>query len=225
MSVKLVWAGGEVVRLVGVGTRCGRHRLVCQLLAGCVMAGDGTGEQVWPASPARSGDGKAPSPQWAAPSAAGEADIQGAEGDGGHGEEVGRPDLVGVVPHERAPGLARRPRCGTPAVPADGAVADGDAERAQLAPDALGAPEPVLLGEPADEVPRAERAARRRGAAPRRTRHHDGARHRPSPARSSCALQGSAMLGLLCRRWAPAGQDRRILATSPAAWVPALHCA
>jgi hypothetical protein len=50
-------------------------------------------------------------------------------------------------------GLARRPRRGPPAVAADGAVADGDPELEQLAPAALGAPQPVLLREPADQVP------------------------------------------------------------------------
>src|SRR5829696_189176 len=54
-----------------------------------------------------------------------------------------------------------------PAVPADGAVADGDAESEQLAPDALRAPEPVLLREPADEVPHLPRYARPPRGSPR----------------------------------------------------------
>jgi D-aminopeptidase len=80
-----------------------------------------------------------------------EQDGERAEGDGGDGEEISRPDVVRVVAQERAPGLARWPRRGAPPVAPDRPIADGDPQLAQLAADPLGAPEPVLLREPADQ--------------------------------------------------------------------------
>src|SRR5262249_28420450 len=62
------------------------------------------------------------------------------------------PDLRRVVPEERAPGLARRPSRPPPAMASDGAGADGDPQLAELAADALGAPQGVVPRHPGDQV-------------------------------------------------------------------------
>jgi hypothetical protein len=96
------------------------------------------------------------------------AQLEDEEGEDGAQEQVGelqevaRPDVRGVVAQERRPrlpGPTRRP--GSVHVLLDGALADPDAELQQLALDALGTPQPVLAGHPADERDRLRRGARR----------------------------------------------------------------
>ena len=57
-----------------------------------------------------------------------------------------------MVVQERPPGLAGRTRRFLPTVARDRAVADHDAELEQLAPDPLGAPEPVLARDGRDQL-------------------------------------------------------------------------
>ena len=70
--------------------------------------------------------------------------VQGLEGEGGHREQVSGPQVMGVVAQERPPDLAGGASRSAPAVASNRPVADDDAELEQLAPDPLGAPEPVL---------------------------------------------------------------------------------
>ena len=67
-------------------------------------------------------------------------------------EEVGRPDVRGMILQERTPGLRRRtlPRLG--AITPHGPRADGEAQRAQLPDDAHRAPSWVLPGQPANQL-------------------------------------------------------------------------
>ena len=126
--------------------------------------------------------------------------IQRAKRERLHREQVGRPDLGRVVPQEGAPGLARWPRCGAPPVAADRPIADGDAQLEQLAPDALGAPEPVLLREAAI-----------------RARTSCGTRGRPSAAGSATTreaasrwrCQRSTVSGWTSTRWRRQSATRR----------------
>ena len=66
-------------------------------------------------------------------------DVDHAEGDSRHGEEVDRDDVPGVVSQEGAPGLRRR-AIGLEHVLGDGGLADVDAELEQLAVDTRSAP-------------------------------------------------------------------------------------
>ena len=116
-----------------------------------------------------------------------EQDVQRAERERGHGEQVGRPDLRRVVAQEGAPGLARRPGGPAPAVAADGAGADGDPQLAQLAADALGAPQRVVLARCARSGPAPPRAraggpSAAGSATTRRAASPAGASGAPSPA-------------------------------------------
>src|SRR5207302_830961 len=77
--------------------------------------------------------------------------MQGLERQRGHGEQVGRPEMVSVVGEEGAPALARRAPRSSPAVAPDRAIADHDAQLEQLASDPLGTPERVLAGHGRDE--------------------------------------------------------------------------
>ncbi len=82
-----------------------------------------------------------------------EDDVEGLEGQGLDHEEVGGPDRLGMVGKEGAPALAGRSRMATPAIAADGAGADHDAEFEQLTADPLGAPERVLSRHGGDQLP------------------------------------------------------------------------
>ena len=75
-----------------------------------------------------------------------EDDVERLEGQGLDDEEVSGPDRLSMVGQESAPALAGRSRVATPAVAAYGARTDHDAELEQLAADALGPPEGVLIG-------------------------------------------------------------------------------
>src|SRR5437588_1007420 len=79
--------------------------------------------------------------------------VQRLEGQGGLGEQVGRPQVVSMVAQEGAPGLARCARWSTPAVAPNRAIADDDAQLEQPASDPFGTPESVLAGHGHDEVP------------------------------------------------------------------------
>jgi hypothetical protein len=68
-------------------------------------------------------------------------------------EEIARPGLAAVVAQEGRPPLAGGARWPhTAHVSLDGALADADPQLAQLAADALGAPQPVLARQPLDEI-------------------------------------------------------------------------
>jgi hypothetical protein len=80
-------------------------------------------------------------------------------------QDVARPDIGAVGAQEGRPTLtcgARRPNA--PQVPLDGALADGDAELEQLAPDPLRSPEPSLARHPLDQGDHVRRDARLPGA-------------------------------------------------------------
>ena len=66
--------------------------------------------------------------------------------------QVRRPDRAGVVGEERAPGLARRAGGAAPPVALDRALADGDPQLEQLAPDALAAPARVVPRHRGDQL-------------------------------------------------------------------------
>ncbi len=68
-----------------------------------------------------------------------------------HREQVGRLHAAQLIGQERSPALAPRRPQPPPAVVTDGTVAYQDAELQQLATDALGAREGILLRDPADE--------------------------------------------------------------------------
>ncbi len=86
-----------------------------------------------------------------------------------HWQEVAGPDLRGVVVEERRPGLpsaARRARGSH--VPLDRGLGDADIELQQLAPDALGTPQPIGGVHRADQRDRLGRHLRPRcGPGPR----------------------------------------------------------
>jgi len=67
-------------------------------------------------------------------------------------EDVQDPVVNGVDDQEIGCPLASGPRRLPPAVSADGAVTDDDRQLEQFAANALGTPEPVLLGDPGDEI-------------------------------------------------------------------------
>src|SRR4051812_13664741 len=79
--------------------------------------------------------------------------VQGLEGESRDAEQVGRPQVVGMVAQKGAPCLARRARWSSPAIPANGPVADDDAELEQLTSDPLGAPQPILARYGRDQLP------------------------------------------------------------------------
>src|SRR5450759_962909 len=85
-----------------------------------------------------------------------EDDVERLDGQGLDDEEVGGPDRLSMVGKEGAPTLAGRPRLATPAVAADRARTDRDAEHEELAADTLGAPEGVLVGHGGDQLPNLE---------------------------------------------------------------------
>src|SRR5439155_16882713 len=66
-------------------------------------------------------------------------------------EEVGRPDPRPMVGQEGPTGLSRRPGRLPPAMTADRAIADDDAELEELSADALGAPERILARHGGDQ--------------------------------------------------------------------------
>src|SRR5713101_1840470 len=75
-----------------------------------------------------------------------EQDIKGAQAERLNHEQVGRPDGMGLIGQEGALALAGRARASPPAVAPNGAGADRDSQLEELAADAFGAPERVLLG-------------------------------------------------------------------------------
>src|SRR5713226_2932530 len=82
-----------------------------------------------------------------------EEDVEGPEGHGLDDKQVGGPDAAQLIRQESSPALApHRPRL-PPSVPPEGAVAHHAAQLQQLAPDALGPPEGILLRDPGDERP------------------------------------------------------------------------
>src|SRR2546425_8308287 len=80
-----------------------------------------------------------------------EEDVEGPEGHGLDHEEVGRPDATKLVRQEGSPALAVARPQPPPSVPPDGTVAHHDAELQQLAADAFGSPERILVRDPSDE--------------------------------------------------------------------------
>jgi hypothetical protein len=81
-----------------------------------------------------------------------EEDVQDPVVNGLDDQEIGCPDALELIREEGPPALAPGPRRLPPAVSADGAVTDDDPQLEQFAANALGAPEPVLLGDPGDEM-------------------------------------------------------------------------
>ncbi len=67
-------------------------------------------------------------------------------------EQVGRPDAAQLVSQEGSPALVVARSQPPPPVPPDGAAAHHNAELQQLAPDAFGSPEGILLGDPGNEL-------------------------------------------------------------------------
>src|SRR5450759_1555935 len=81
-----------------------------------------------------------------------EDDVERLEGQRLNDEKVGGPDRLSMVGKEGAPALAGRSQMATPAVAPDRARTDHDAELEELAADALGAPERVLVGHGGDQL-------------------------------------------------------------------------
>lgn len=80
-----------------------------------------------------------------------EENVERLQADSRDGEEVGRPDVRGVVPQEGAPGLRWWPLAGLSPVAADRLSANVEAQLAQFAADADASPARVLPGEALDE--------------------------------------------------------------------------
>jgi hypothetical protein len=72
---------------------------------------------------------------------------------GADDQEIDCPDALNSFREAGPPALAPGPRRLPPPVSADRAVTDDDPQLEQFAANALGAPEPVLLGDPGDEIP------------------------------------------------------------------------
>src|SRR5450756_754199 len=90
--------------------------------------------------------------QLATPMTDEEDDVERLEGQRLDDEEVGGPDRLSMVGKEGAPTLAGRPRLATPAVAADRARTDHDAELEELAADTLGTPERVRARHGGDQL-------------------------------------------------------------------------
>ncbi len=82
-----------------------------------------------------------------------ETNVKGVEAKGLNHEQVGRPDGMRVIGQEGTPALAGRARASPPAIAPNGAGADPDSQLEELAANALGAPERVLLGHGCNQFP------------------------------------------------------------------------
>ena len=79
--------------------------------------------------------------------------VEGSKRQGGHGEQVGGPDLGPVVGEEGTPRLARWADGPMPAMAANRAIADRSAELEEFAPDPFGAPDGILARHGRNELP------------------------------------------------------------------------
>jgi hypothetical protein len=68
-------------------------------------------------------------------------------------QEIGCPDTPELIREEGPLSLAPAARRLAPPISADRTVTDDDPQLEQFAANALGTPEPVLLGDPGNEIP------------------------------------------------------------------------
>jgi len=82
-----------------------------------------------------------------------EQHVQRLKADRLHHEQVRRPDALDLVAQECSPALASLPLRTPPSITAYRSVADHDPELEEFTPDALGAPQSVVLRHSSDQLP------------------------------------------------------------------------
>jgi hypothetical protein len=82
-----------------------------------------------------------------------EEDVQDPVVNGVDDEQISCPDALDLIREEGSSRLGPAARRLPPPISADRAITDADPQLEQLTANALGTPEPVLLGNPGDQVP------------------------------------------------------------------------
>jgi len=93
-------------------------------------------------------------------------DVQDPVLNGVDDQQIGCPDGPELIREKGPPSLGSAARRLAPPISADRAIADDDPQLEQFAANALGTPEPVLLGNPGDQIPHLAAESRAAEAGP-----------------------------------------------------------